>query len=140
MAKTSRAMRRAGNPTVTDRSGASAAENIRANENSVTEVMTRRTINIKQARADFIESRNPSDFLTENVPDSISINGVEFRRFSSSESLGSDGNKRYVSAFQAMQQAQDGTYPVFETVVKNVKKRGKNNFEFDTSPSGVKFW
>ena len=130
MAKTSRAMRRAGNPTVTEKSGASAAEN----------VMTRRTINIQQARADFIESRNPSDFLTENVPDSISINGVEFRRFSSSESLGSDGNKRYVSAFQAIQQAQDGTYPVFETVVKNVKKRGKNNFEFDTSPSGVKFW
>lgn len=140
MAKTSRAMRRAGNPTVTNRSSASAAENTRANENSVSEVMTRRTINIKQARADFIESRNPSDFLTENVPDSISINGVEFRRFSSSESLGSDGNKRYVSAFQAMQQAQDGTFPVFETVVKNVKKRGKNNFEFDTSPSGVKFW
>lgn len=120
--------------------GGASASNIRADQNSTTEIVQHRTINRTQARQEFLESRNPSDFLPENVPDSININGVEFRRFSTSESLDSDGYRRYVSAFQATQQAQDGTYPVFETVVKNIRKRGKSSFQFDSSVSGVKFW
>ena len=120
--------------------GGGSSSNIRAEQNSTTEILQRRTINRTQARQEFIDSRNPSDFLPENVPESININGVEFRRFSTSESFDNDGSRRYVSAFQATQQAQDGTYPVFETVVKNIRKRGKSSFQFDTSTSGVKFW
>lgn len=96
-----------------------------------------RHISASEAKAEFIASRNPSDFVAHNAPDSIEISGVPFARIGMSDMLDNDGNRRYITHYQAQIQAADGTYPLFDVVVKNVRKRGKQSYQFDDSWSGT---
>lgn len=96
-----------------------------------------RHISAPQAKADFIASRNPNDFLPHNAPDSIEISGVPFARIGMSDMLDNDGFRMYTTHYQAQIQATDGTYPLFDVVVKDVRKRGKQSYQFDDSWRGT---
>lgn len=89
-----------------------------------------------------IEAIDPADFATYQQPDTIRVSGVEFNRLSSSESRNpSNGNKIFLSHYQATKAATDGTYPTFRIVVERNTRKTKGvikaTYKYDKSTAGT---
>lgn len=98
------------------------------------------TINQEKARSEFLNSQNPTNFVSL-PPDTIMMDGVEMKNIfgNSTESI-RNGVKQYLTTYQATEKIGK-EYPIFNVVVtEKVNKRKKFvTYEFDKSYAGTKF-
>lgn len=80
----------------------------------------------------WIDNHQAIDFL--NPPDSITVGNVKFDLFDSYKNTTS-GKTKYISVYQSTSQIK-GEYPLFEAVVKEVKKGKSKQYVFDKSDIG----
>lgn len=83
----------------------------------------------------WIENNNPGSFLNA-APEHITIGGVPFVWFSENKII-RNGKTLYVNSYQSQIQADNGEWPVFETVVIEKKSKGAIKYVFDTSILGT---
>lgn len=84
----------------------------------------------------WVESHSPGDFLSA-APSSVTLGGVEFNWIGENKSLTSEGLPQYINTYQSTRQANNGEWPVFETVVTQKKRGRKTSYSWDTSTFGT---
>lgn len=72
-----------------------------------------------------IEKIPASKFTQYEQPDTINVGGVNFTRINSTEQGG-----RFISFYQASEQASNGEYPTFDVVVERQRNRAKPRYVF----------
>lgn len=72
-----------------------------------------------------IEKIPASKFTQYEQPDTINVGGVNFTRINSTERGG-----RFISFYQASEQASNGEYPTFDVVVERRRNRAKPRYVF----------
>lgn len=83
----------------------------------------------------WIENNNPGSFLSA-APESIEIGGVGFLWIGESKTV-RNGKNVYINTYQSKIQADNGEWPVFETVVVEKKRKHITTYVFDISTLGT---
>lgn len=119
-------------------SGGGAAKTQQKQQKEIIPGLT--TINQEKARSEFLNSQNPTNFVSL-PPDTIMMDGVEMKNIfgNPTESI-RNGVKQYLTTYQATEKIGGG-YPIFNVVVtEKVNKRKRFvTYEFDKSYAGTKF-
>lgn len=91
-----------------------------------------RSVNTQKVVSE-VRKIDPAKFVTYEQPEIITVSGVAFQRFNTSDYTTSKGEQRYISSYQATIPASNGTYPVFEVVVesKTRRRKGKKTVLYD---------
>ena len=95
---------------------------------------TNRRVN-KEVVSDWVDNQNAGNFLGD-APQTITVGGVKFNWIGDSTRTGS-GGKEYINTYQASEQESNGEWPVIETVVKAVRRKGATRYVFDRSSTGT---
>lgn len=95
---------------------------------------TFRTLTKKDTN-EWISKQDAINF-TGSAPDNIKIGDISFSKIDEYKSVDSKGRTQYCSVYQSSTQANNGEYPIFETVVDTVKKGKLTQYQFNTSVIG----
>lgn len=89
----------------------------------------------KEAVSEWVNTQSAGNFLGD-APQSITVGGVKFNWIGDSTRNG-NGGKVYINTYQSSEQASNGEWPVIETVVKAVRRKGATRYVFDRSSTGT---
>lgn len=89
----------------------------------------------KEAVSEWVNTQSAGNFLGD-APQSITVGGVKFNWIGDSTINGNSG-KVYINTYQSSEQASNGEWPVIETVVKAVRRKGATRYVFDRSSTGT---